>query len=176
MFLTAHRVRSKDGKEGVNAFHYHHGDLPWRPPNPRSEWDLEQPNKDHDPGILVSMNCEVEPGGHAVCSYVSMMAPDNAKWEMIAERFALFVHLERTERKAFPWVGVFDECVFRVNMDSSVAPNWQEELRLLFLAMKKTRMSSDEANRVIAEVAENRSKGATRDEIIDARLERLRQK
>ncbi len=174
MFVTSHRVRRKDdGKEGINAYHYFHGDQPWRPPETDAEWDVEKPNTDrlYNVGRLVAIECEIEPGGNKVCSFLSIVAPDDVEWRVITERLVLFVSTALAAQSAFPWVHAFDECVFRLSMDTSVSPRWREEIAALVVAAKKARVSSDEAVRILAECASNEP-----DQIVDARLEALRKK
>lgn len=69
MYATAQRVRSEEGREGVNGFlHLHGEDFPW-PPEP---WRLPE----QEPGDQVGEYIEVPPGGNTVRSYLDVLAPD----------------------------------------------------------------------------------------------------
>ena len=68
MYLTAHRVRTADGEEAVQAFLYEHdAEHPW-PASPS-----EVINK--VPGQLVKKHTPIKPGGNVVLSYLDVVSP-----------------------------------------------------------------------------------------------------
>jgi hypothetical protein len=81
MYATAHRVRSPQGVEGVNAFLHKHGpDFSW----PSEPWRLPEEN----PGRIVIQKVAIEPGGNNVRSYLDVIAPDDVEASDIEAVFA----------------------------------------------------------------------------------------
>ena len=85
MFLTAHRVRSPDGRQGINAFFYLHGDSPapgmaWDSPNLNVEMIAEK-----YPGKFVDQEVAIVPGGNSVLSYLDIVAPDGERLARVRE-------------------------------------------------------------------------------------------
>jgi hypothetical protein len=76
MRLTAQRVASPEGKEGINAFCYLHGPQTW----------LDEPPADviNNPGHLAHSHVEVLPPGNRVRSYLDVLAPDHVPSDKIA--------------------------------------------------------------------------------------------
>jgi hypothetical protein len=69
MYLTAHRLVSPLGDEGVNAFlHLHGADFPW----PEDPGALAK----REPGELEERRTELPPGGNRVVSFLDVLAPD----------------------------------------------------------------------------------------------------
>ena len=73
MFLTAHRVVSPaTHRSGINAFLYRHGEatpVDWTNPDPTIVSEAY-------PGVLVSDDVEIVPGGNLVRSYLDVVAHD----------------------------------------------------------------------------------------------------
>ncbi len=69
MYLTAHRLVTPLGDEGVNAFLHLHGDQFAWPDDPA-------PLATSNPGEIVERNTEVPPGGNRVLAYLDVLAPD----------------------------------------------------------------------------------------------------
>lgn len=83
MYLTAHRVRATDGREGINAFRHLHGaDLPW-PADARTL-------PDRNPGREVDRRVEVIPGGNHVRAYLDVLAPDDIDWKLVKDALEVF--------------------------------------------------------------------------------------
>ena len=96
MYATAHRVRSPQGVEGVNAFLHKHGsDFSW----PSEPWRLPEEN----PGLVVHQEVQVKPGGNDVRSYLDVIAPDDVAKSDIETAFAgLSLELMADEVTASP--------------------------------------------------------------------------
>jgi len=78
--LTAQRVRSPSGIEGINVFFYTHGAdaaIDWSRP------DITEIAANR-PGHRFGEAIEVAPGGNAVLSYMELAAADQTTYEMIA--------------------------------------------------------------------------------------------
>lgn len=71
MYVTAHAVVDRDGREGLNAFRHYHGDeFVW--PSDASTLPDVTPGK-LDPSAT---RTEIRPGGNAVRAYLDVVAPD----------------------------------------------------------------------------------------------------
>lgn len=81
MYLTAHKLRTAGGQEGVNAFlNLHKGQrLPLLGPG---EPDIDYVSK-FEGGYPVLTSKEVQPGGNLVIAYLDLVADDNAEEERL---------------------------------------------------------------------------------------------
>lgn len=131
MYLSAQRVRSSGGAEGVNAFHYLHGQYMWQGLPPEGI-------PDQNPGTLVAQAIAVPPPGNRVHSFLDVVAPDDASWSEIRPAFIAFV--SAAQRQPLPWVGVFGRCLFRINMDRDAAQRWSHEIADLYRAAQAVRI------------------------------------
>jgi hypothetical protein len=123
MYVTAHRVRSRQQIEGINAYLYAHGEQVWPVP----------PDPDQDPGELVQSMLTVENVGfNEVRSFLDIVAPDNMWWSEI--RTALMQFIGTMQSHPLPWQGIVGLCRFRVGMNFSLMRTWQQELTHLFQA------------------------------------------
>ena len=69
MYITAHLVKSRDQREGINAFlHVHGTTFPW--PDDASSLP------DTTPGKIVLRRTDLPPGGNKVRAYLDILAPD----------------------------------------------------------------------------------------------------
>lgn len=88
MFLTAHRVvkPSENGRAGINTFYYRHGNeapIDWTNPDPTLVAETY-------PGVLVSDDVEVAPGGNLVRSYLDVVVHDSAPLATVVEALERF--------------------------------------------------------------------------------------
>ena len=132
MYLTAQHVRAPAGAEGINAFHYAHGEqVAWQGLPP-------QGIPDQNPGALVAQTLIVPPPGNRVRSYLDVVAPDDTPWTEIRPGFITFV--SEAQRRPFPWIGVAGRVFFRVGMEQALAKTWQHELAELYRAAQAVRI------------------------------------
>ena len=71
MYLTSHRVRTANGRVGINAFLHEHGSR-------LDDLSHALMNVEKNPGKLVAAACEVPPMGNSVLSYLDVIIQDNA--------------------------------------------------------------------------------------------------
>lgn len=131
MYLTAQRVRSPAGAEGINAFQYAHGAAVWQGLPP-------QGMPDQNPGTLIAQTLVVAPPGNRVRSYLDVVAPDDSSWSEIRLAFITFV--SEAQRRPFPWIGVSGRAFFRIGMEKGLASPWQRELAELYRAVQAVRI------------------------------------
>jgi len=74
MYLTAHRVRTREGIEGVNSYLSLHGDIAL-PLAHDTAPDLDRISQ-VDGGLVVARREDVPPGGNQVLVYLELAAPD----------------------------------------------------------------------------------------------------
>jgi hypothetical protein len=128
MYLAAlHVVHPQTNAEGINAFHYAHGQQDWVIP----------PNPDEQPGTLVNSQVSVAPGSNRVRSYLDIVAPDGATWSEIRQELLRFI-LDN-EEAPMPWSDRIGRCLFRLGMESALARDWTHEARVLYEAAKAVR-------------------------------------
>ena len=126
MYVTAqHVLAPASQREGVNAFLYLHGDIPWGEP----------PAPEDDPGELHSKLVSVDPPGNRVRSFLDIVAPDTMSPTRIRESFAQF--LEASQGAPLPWSMRIGHCLIRFGVEGALEPTWQDELADLF-AMTET--------------------------------------
>ncbi|HEX7477300.1 MAG TPA: hypothetical protein VF331_05800 [Polyangiales bacterium] len=131
MYLSAQHVRSLEGAEGLNAFHFSHGAYIWEGLPP-------QGIPDQDPGMLVAQSITVTPPGNLVRAYLDIVTPDETPWNEIRPAFITFV--SEAQGTPLPWIGVVGRCLFRLGMDRGVAAQWQRELADLYRATMAVRV------------------------------------
>jgi len=77
MYLTAHRIISREGKVGINAFLHKHSDIEV----PNISW--EEPDidliADLFPGSLVAESIDIAPGNNQVLSYLDVVTADSTE-------------------------------------------------------------------------------------------------
>lgn len=130
MLLSAQRVRSLEGAEGINAFCFSHGSYIWEGLPP-------QGIPDQDPGMLVAQSITLPPPGNRVRAYLDIVAPDETPPSEVQSAFVTFV--SEAQHSTMPWIGVVGRCLFRVGMDFAIAQQWQAELARLYRAAMDVR-------------------------------------
>jgi hypothetical protein len=131
MYLTAQRVRSSAGAEGINSFFYAHGPNAWQGLPP-------QGIPDRNPGNLVAQSIVVPPPGNRVRSYLDVVAPDETPWSEIRPAFMAVV--SEAQRRPFPWSGASGRVLFRLGMEQALAQLWQREIADLYRAAQAVRV------------------------------------
>lgn len=128
MYLTAQRVISPGGENGINGFLYEHGAIAWgTPPQPIAG----------SIGELVHTFIMVPPGNNKVVSYVDVVAPDGTSYESIRDR--IFPWLEaQPSTQPLPWTGVVEDMRFGLHMVASFAKVWRSETARLLTTCKVT--------------------------------------
>jgi len=121
MRLTAQRVVSPHGKDGINAFCYLHG--------PHSWLDEPPPEIMNDPGRLANSHVEVEPPGNRVRSYLDVIAPDHVPSDKIARDVIDAVTVLSSE--PLPLKVQSGDTTFIFNAELRLAAGWQGELKSL---------------------------------------------
>jgi|GEM_PF-1807870 len=83
MYATAHRVKSRQGQVGINAFLHKHGEGD----SAGIDWDKIDMRyvTEQATGGLVSEHTEIAPGGNQVLSYLDVVCPDEMQVEQIEE-------------------------------------------------------------------------------------------
>lgn len=128
MYLTAQRVRSRDGKEAVNAYRHLHGpDFEWPPDASRVP--------DEAPGRLVERHEAIPPGGNRVRSWLDVVAPDGSEGEVLALALDTF----RRNLAEFPNPAVFriGTVTIRFGVEISLEPRWDAALDELTAALRE---------------------------------------
>ncbi|MSP62528.1 MAG: hypothetical protein EXR72_19790 [Myxococcales bacterium] len=110
MYLTAHRVRTADGGEGVNAVLYRHPFADWVVP------PSELP--DDDPGELTQI---LDP---------DLIWEDGTEWAESRRDFITFA--AGAQQQPLPWEGVVGRCLFRMGFDRGIASGWSHEMAILY--------------------------------------------
>lgn len=129
MYLTAQRVISPSGENGINGFLYEHGTVAWEtPPDPASE----------SAGKLVHSFITVPPGSNRVVSFVDVVAPDDTPYERIGERIASWIAARVIDRRPLPWTDVVEDMRFGLNMTATYARAWKLEVAALIAACRMT--------------------------------------
>jgi hypothetical protein len=121
MRLTAQRVASPEGKEGINAFCYLHGPQTW----------LDEPPAEviNNPGHLAHSHVEVLPPGNRVRSYLDVLAPDHVPSDKIARDVIDAVAL--LLNRSLPLQIHSGDTTFTFNAELRLAAGWQGELKTL---------------------------------------------
>lgn len=121
MRLTAQRVISPSGVQGINAFCYLHGPYFWL--------DEPPPEISGSQGQLTNSHVEVPPPGNRVRSYLEILAPDETPSGSISKDV-----LDCTgffERQSMPIQMQSGDTHFTFDIDGELAPAWHRELALL---------------------------------------------
>ena len=91
MYITAHLVRSRDEREGINAFlHVHGAEFHW--PDDASSLP------DTTPGKTALHRTDLPPGGNDVRAYLDILAPDGTPRSEIDQVLRGFLHDLRERR------------------------------------------------------------------------------
>lgn len=124
MYWAAHRVRSPEGEEGINAFSHRHG--------PGFRWPVEVSQiaalPETDSGKQIAEHVQVEPGGNSVLSYLDVLAPDGTPQDVILR--ALDVFSARVSECANPTLAQVGPVVFRF-LANRRSIRREDELRVL---------------------------------------------
>lgn len=107
MYITAHRVRSRTGDTGINAFLHLHDDrdygLDW------SKLDVRRVTE-QEPGRLFAERLDVVPGGNHVLAYLDVAAPDGTPLAAVAHALQ---HMRTAVRDTpQPWSRSFPGMVY----------------------------------------------------------------
>ena len=134
MYLTAHRVVSPNGAEGINAFVHLHG----------RDWTQEAPRPDQDPGELVDKSLHIEPpSGNRVHSYIDIVAPDHYSLTDLHETIQAFI--AKAETRRFP-VALNDPPVYLAfSLEQGLANQWADELDRLLQAVMQLLQKQESA-------------------------------
>ncbi|MBM4394450.1 MAG: hypothetical protein FJ087_02020 [Deltaproteobacteria bacterium] len=135
MYLSSQWVIARDGAEGVNVFHYHHGPIDWSGVPPEGI-PYEKP------GALVAESVVVPPPGNRVRAYLDISAPDDADWTEIQHSLVAFV--AATEGDSLPWEGIHGRCFFRVELEHDLAADWRRALGSLIEAARRVLSASSD--------------------------------
>ncbi len=73
MYITAQRVISEEGQQGINSFFHLH--RPNKQPKPATPSDVVSVAESNT-GKLIKDQVEIKPGGNRVRSYLDIVAPD----------------------------------------------------------------------------------------------------
>ena len=105
MYLTVHRVVSRQAERGINGALYKHGtdrqDPAWNPP------DLEDITS-RNLGTQIMYRTDIKPGGNAVECFLDIVFPDDfseLELETALSKFRESIHSLRT-RLTFGWVAI----------------------------------------------------------------------
>ncbi len=124
MYATAHRVVSPTtSAEGINAFHYLHGEYEWEGAPP-PEFMPET-----NPGTLLNDSVAVPPPGNQVRSYLDVVAPDGTALREIERALADIA--SRDAPSSFPAIWTSGRFWFRFGLEFALVPVWRQELELL---------------------------------------------
>lgn len=141
MYLTAHRVESPSGEDGINAFHYAHG-VGLEPKEPQPGELI----KDGECGILIASDYSVKPGGNRIRSYVEILTLDEVPQPDVS--CALITVLASMVK--FPHEGRSRRCFVRVALDQATIERstWPVEVGHLYRALLKVRLPLHEAEQL----------------------------
>ncbi len=126
MYLTAQRVVSPAGRQGINVFHYEHGGYVWEGAPPQGFLPPER-----DPGILINQSVVVAPPGNRVRSFIDIVAPAGSPSASLQKAFDDFVR--RAAPVQLPTTQVVGCVWFRFGSERVLAPIWRQEARRLFV-------------------------------------------
>ena len=130
MFLTAQRVISPGGENGVNGFLYEHGDVAWEtPPEPIAG----------SIGVLAHSFLSVTPtGDNKVVSYLDIVAPDGTSYPRVRELIVPWLAAQTAEKQVLPWTGVIEDVRFGLHMTAAYTRAWRAEVARLMLVCQMT--------------------------------------
>lgn len=127
MYVTAHRVRSRASREGINAFLSLHRDsgareIDWAHP-------VVQQVAQQNPGTLVFRECDLKPGGNDVRSFLDVVASDETDSARI--RAALDAFERALESESLPYMTVIDRIGILFNAELGLEEERLDEYRVL---------------------------------------------
>jgi hypothetical protein len=94
MYLTAQRVISPRGENGINGFLYEH--------EAANAWETPPELIVGACGVLVHSFILVTQGGNNVVSYVDIVAPNGTSYAHICERLVLWLATKAAEQQPLP--------------------------------------------------------------------------
>ena len=128
MYLTAQRVISPGGEDGINGFLYEHGE----------PWDIPPEPADGAVGELVHTLITLPPGGNKVMSYIDIVAMDGTPYDRIHARLIPWI-VERCRGEVpMPWAGACEDMRFGFHMARPYAIAWRTEASRLITACRMT--------------------------------------
>jgi hypothetical protein len=134
MYLTAHRVVSPSGAQGVNAFYHTHSDGTF-PPGELSTATISEV-ADERPGILERRETSVSPGGNSVRSYLDVVAADGTPPARIRDALDWFAGLLPVE--SLPYSRIYEDTVgIRLSMNIGLWPRMVDEYQVLRKALDR---------------------------------------
>src|SRR5437870_5473006 len=114
MYITAHRVRSNDGRTGINSDLFLHGDADV----PMMQWDAPHAGRvaEKYPGHVKLSNDDVKPRGNHVLSYLDVACADSIDLKEVEKSLESFVaEVQKSGapvEKTIGRVGIRFGCVF----------------------------------------------------------------
>lgn len=124
MLLVAQRVRSRDGKQGINAFCYQH-------PHPRTWLGTVPTEVRNGPRKLVHSTIEVSPPGNIVRSFLDIWFPETVPDHRIIRGIQRASEFLAETNHPLPWSLETEGVTFEFNADRALALSWREELSTL---------------------------------------------
>ncbi len=129
MYITAQRVRSfsLSARQGVNAFLSFHGETETR----ADDWDNPSLERfaDANPGILADQQCDVQPGGNSVRSFLDVVTADETDVSQISA--ALDAFEASLAQASLPHAETIDRVAVRFNVERALEPERVDEYRRL---------------------------------------------
>lgn len=129
MYLTAQRVVSPSGENGINGFLYKHDVV---------AWDIPPEAVTGSVGELVHAFIVVPQGGNNVMSYVDVVAPDGTPYDRIRTQISSWMMEQASAQLPLPWTGVTENIRFGLHMVSTYAKDWRREATQLLMACQMT--------------------------------------
>ena len=129
MYLTAQRVVSARGENGINGFLYEHEAVSWEtPPEPIAGAI----------GELAHSFILVTPGDNKVMSYIDIVAPNGTSYDHIRDRITPWLAARASEGQPLPWTGIDGDMRFGLHMTATYARAWRSEAAALLSACQMT--------------------------------------
>ncbi len=129
MFLTAQRVISSRGENGINGFLYEHGAVVWEaPPEPIAG----------SIGELVHQFILVTPGDNKIVSFLDIVAPDGTPYVSVRELIVPWLVAQASAQQPLPWTGIVESMRFGLHMTAACAKLWKSEVSKLLTACQMT--------------------------------------
>lgn len=145
MYLTAQRVISPEGNNGINAFLYEHGQNAWEAPPELVPGSF---------GTLMNMSLLVTPvGANEVVSYVDIVAPDGADWEIVSRQLFDWTKGQASAKSPLPWSAVMGDYRFVLHMTAFYAKDWKSEVGVLIGACRRALEERTPAEQLKTELA-----------------------
>jgi hypothetical protein len=122
MYITAHLVKSRDQREGINAFlHVHGASFAW----PEDASSLPETTS----GRTVLHRTDLPPGGNQVRAYLDILAPDRTPRAEIEEALTALSQDLRERRN--PTVFSYGAVTIRFGVESALEGLRSEQLEVL---------------------------------------------